>query len=116
MSLYGYGFDRRRHCRAVAWQAMLDAAASEEEIVTAARDYVAMLTPEEIAELPRECRPFRIVDGSDVTDYAFRLAHEQFLWDPLESSTLQKLSAFMTSASLRLSQILAASPQAGDLQ
>lgn len=106
MSLYGYGFDRRRHPRAVAWQGLLDAAASEEEVVTAVRDYLALVSPEEIAALPVACRPGRIVDASDVNDYAFVLAQHQFLRDPLEVTTLQKLSSFMTSASLRLTQLL----------
>src|SRR5690349_5780034 len=62
------------HMVGTTWQHRIDAARGREEIVAAARDYLATLSPSELCALPEGCRPpSKIVDAEDVSNYAFDL-------------------------------------------
>ena len=45
--------------RSLAWFDLLASASTPVEVVNVARDYLATWTPDEIAALPRACRPPR---------------------------------------------------------
>jgi hypothetical protein len=93
--------------RALGWQGQLEHADRPEAVLSLARDYFAQISPEEVAQLPEDCRPVRLVDADDVANYAFELARHQAAGDGPE--VLQKLATFFADASIRLSQLLAAS-------
>jgi len=95
--------------RSLGWQGQLDHATRPEAILAIARDYLAQVSPEEVAQLPEECRPGRLVDAADVSDYAFELARRQS--SPGATEVLHKLAAFFADASMRLSQILGESQE-----
>ncbi|HXF77679.1 MAG TPA: hypothetical protein VN598_02365 [Usitatibacter sp.] len=95
-----------RKLRSVGWQGQLDKADRPEAVLVVARDYLAQVSPEEIAQLPEDCRPTRLVDADDVATYAFDLARRQS--SPDSSDVLHKLAAFFADASNRLSQLLTA--------
>lgn len=97
--------DPRPAAGAIGWQERLDQCHSVAEVVEAVKDHLARLTPDEIATMPQACRPGRVVDADDVAEYALQLARAQC---EASSVLLDKLSGFMTHASLRLAQILAA--------
>ena len=101
--------DQRQHAerklRSLGWQGQLDQADRPEAVLAIARDYLAQVSPEEVAQLPEDCRPGRLVDADDVATYAFELARRQSSADAPE--VLHKLAAFFSDASKRLSQILA---------
>ena len=105
MSLYEQRKYPERRLRSLGWQGQLDHADRPEAVLAVARDYLAQISPEEVAQLPEECRPRRLVDGDDVASYALELARHQASADGPE--VLQKMAAFFADASLRLSQILA---------
>jgi hypothetical protein len=84
------------------------AAASREEVVDVARDFLALVTPEEMAHLPSDCRPGKLVDGEDVGNYALTLARRSCEPDFLDHPMLQRLAAFFGDALARLSQLAAA--------
>jgi hypothetical protein len=88
------------------WQERLSGATTEAEVVSVARDYVAQFTPEEIGHLPEPCKPTKIVDGADVSEYALTLMRHHC--DDGEGSTtpIHRLSAFFSNASVRLSEVL----------
>lgn len=98
--------------RSLGWQGQLDQADRPEAVVAVARDYLAQIGPEEVAQLPEECRPIRLVDADDVAAYAFQLARG--LNTPDAPEVLHRLAAFFSNASMRASRILAASPSATD--
>ena len=89
------------------WQERLDAAASAHEVLQVSRDFIATITPEETQQLPLECRPGKLVDHHDISDFAFTLVRhscaDQYLSDP----NLLRVATFFTRASQRLSRILA---------
>jgi len=92
------------------WQNRLDATRAAEEIVAAARDYLATFGPLELDALPEGCKPpAKIVDADDVTTYAFELV--RFECEVHETRELvHKLARFFSHASMRLAQITARDP------
>ena len=93
----------------ISWHTLLEAAETEHEVVDIARDFLATLSPYDIARLPANCRPGKMVDASDITTYAFVVMRHQCEKAQGKARVGYKLAAFFSSASIRLSQILAAS-------
>lgn len=91
----------------LSWQDRLDAAVSEAEVLAIVREFLATVTPYEIARLPEKLRPEKVGDANDVTSYAFELVRGDF--DDGER-VLHRLAHFFSRASIRLSQILAYHP------
>jgi hypothetical protein len=104
--LHQHGFDPRAGSPP-DWLSLILASSSEAEVASTARDYLATWTPEEIAQLPRDCRPGRIRDGEDIGNLAFRLARAHCFND--EDEVLEKMMVFFTHASTRIAQLEAAS-------
>jgi hypothetical protein len=93
----------------LSWQDRLDVAMSEGEVLAIAREFLATVTPDEIARLPDGLRPEKIGDANDVTGYAFELVRSDF---DDRQHVLHRLAHFFSRASIRLSQILAYHPSA----
>jgi hypothetical protein len=94
------------HPMPVTWQDRLHAAESESEVVAIARDFIAEFAPREIAMLPEACRPPKLVDGNDITDYAFSLIRHRCDDGVGAEYAVHRLSAFFSGATSRLAQIL----------
>lgn len=97
-----------------SWQQQLDGASSEAQIVSIARDFVARFDPAEIHSLPEPCRPGKIVDGGDVTEFAFALVRHRCEHDQRTTVLVHKLVTFFSSASARLAQITAVEQSPGN--
>jgi hypothetical protein len=89
----------------VGWQGRLEAATSREDVVDVARDFLALVTPEEVARMPVDCRPGKLVDGEDVANYAVMLARRSCDPDCFGDHNLQRVAAFFGDALGRLSQL-----------
>ena len=107
MSLSEPNLLAERRLRAIGWQGQLEQAIHPQDVLSVARDFLAQVSPEEIATLPPETRPERLVDADDIARYAFILAKAEHT--PGAPDLLHKLSAFFADASERLSRILAES-------
>jgi hypothetical protein len=95
------------HMTGTTWQHRLDSAHGVDEIVLAARDFVAGFDPFEIEALPPDCRmPAKIVDADDVTSYAFELVRFE-CHDHEAAQLVHRLARFFSHASMRLAQITA---------
>jgi hypothetical protein len=90
----------------VTWQDRLRSAETESEVVQVARDFLAEFSPNELALLPEPCRPPRIVDGNDITDYAFDLIRHRCDDGVGAEYAVHRLSSFFSGATSRLAQIL----------
>ena len=85
----------------------LHGALTADQVVNAARDYLAQWSPSEISRMPPHLRPGKIVDAEDVNAYAFELLQQQqFAMDPRASPEIHEMANFFSSASMRLPQIL----------
>jgi len=60
------------------WHKEIRAARSWQELLALARDFVARLSPEEVATLPPTCREIRIKGSDDLYFWHERLAEEYF--------------------------------------
>jgi hypothetical protein len=98
----------------VSWHERLQLASTEVEVVELCRYFVAQLTLAELAHLPEACRPRKLVDGSDVTEFAFALVRHRCDDGLGAEYTAHRLSAFFGAAATRLSQILQAQYESGE--
>jgi hypothetical protein len=87
-----------------SWKDLLDDASSVHDVVEVARDFLATWDRHEIAALPEQCRPGKIFDANDVNAYAFLLVRNDC--DGEAGPLVQKMAAFFSNASTRLSEIL----------
>src|SRR5688572_8741772 len=83
----------------LSWQGRLDTASTEAEVVDITRDFLATVSPYDIARLPEQCRPRKMVDANDITNYAFLIVRHHC--DDIHGTArvAHKLAAFFTSAS-----------------
>lgn len=81
-----------------------------------ARDFLARLTPTEIARLPRECRPGKLVDAHDISELAFSLTQRSCARDRISDDNLHRLASFFNEASQRLGTMhaFARTPDSGE--
>lgn len=82
----------------------LRAAASETEVVRVVRDFLAEWRPEELARVPRVCRPGKIRDGEDIADCAFALTKAR-MQDPEAGPLMIEMESFFAQACTRISEI-----------
>jgi hypothetical protein len=96
-----------------SWEGQLEQAADAAAVAAIARDYLALLTPAEIALLPDEARPARIRDADDVTETHERLveAYRRTRASGAELALLQRLSGFFARASVRMADLAAGPPE-----
>lgn len=89
------------------WFAQIDRARSIPETLSVARDYVATLTPEELALLPPECRPGRIRDQKDIEELHATLVdvYRASRATGEELEVLQRLTSFYVRLAIRLSEL-----------
>jgi hypothetical protein len=96
----------------INWQGRLDGAASEAEVVAAAREFIASFDPYEIDTLPEACRPGKLFTADDVTEYAFVLISHRCAESPEAAALVHKLADFFGHATVRLSRIAGRLPPA----
>ena len=91
----------------ISWLHQLDRATTLDQIVAIARDYLATWTPEEIARLPRACRPGRLREPEDIEELhscsvdAYRTTRAS----GAELTALQLLTSFIVHASQRIASL-----------
>jgi hypothetical protein len=97
------------------WRNMMRQSTQEEEVIELVRDHLARWTPEEIARLPEDCRPGRIRDADDISQWAFTLASNHCAGSvPAEDEhLLDRMLEFVTRAAVRLAELRSATAGAG---
>jgi hypothetical protein len=96
------------------WLAELEAASTEKDVVNTARDFVALLTRDEVALLPRGCRPPSPNTSKDINEWAVRLVQNCLVHhtDSSGFDLLQEVSDFFVMASARLTELQGATKHA----
>ncbi len=87
-----------------AWHSRVESARSADEIVALMRDYVATLTPEQLALLPDRYRPLRVKAEDDLEYWTFRLSNIP-AGERAGHEFVQDLFMHFLHASLRITQI-----------
>lgn len=114
MSRHHYSQEVHNALSQLGWHGRLGEAGTAEDVVAIARDYLALWSPEELALVPPELRPGKLVDADDVSAYALALVQAQMGRGSPGEAVVHKIGNFFGSASLRLSQILTRSEFATD--
>lgn len=94
------------HATGSAWLGRLNTATSTAEVVVLAREFLATWSADDLAKLPDSCEPGEISSSDDIAFYAFQLVREQCSGDS-QCVELHRMATFFSSASQRVSQILA---------
>ena len=91
----------------VSWHQQLESAASSLQVVAVVRGFLAGIPAEDLATLPRDCRPVSIRDASDIDCWNLRLAAAaRAIWGtPADGRVLYALANFFLRASVRLSHL-----------
>lgn len=92
------------------WRNLIRAATHEDDVVSLVRDHLARWTPGEIARLPEDCRPGRIRDFEDISQWAYALAatHCGRNLSPEDEPALDRMLEFVTQAAIRITELKAA--------
>ena len=89
--------------RSVRIESLFDAA-SEEEVVRLAREYLGSWRPEELAQIPPHCRPGKLRDAEDIGDCAYELTRARIATGGPQR-LLVEMESFFAQACSRLSEL-----------
>lgn len=89
----------------IGWEARLDAARNDAEVVAIARDFLASLDPLEVTYLPPACAVRRLPTANDVQAYALDIVRERRGTDEPAAMLLLRMSVFFTRVSSRLAAL-----------
>ena len=89
------------------WRTLLKGASTETEVLVLVRSFMGTWSADEIAAIPREVWPGRVVTPRDVTEAAMRLAaiHADYQGNDAGLALLQELLLFMTQAAVRVKHL-----------
>lgn len=91
---------------ALSRQSQLGAATSEAEVVALAREFLASISPYDLARIPESLRPRKLVDGKDITEYAVKLVRYDCDDSDGSARCMRRLANFFSSASIKLSKLV----------
>jgi hypothetical protein len=90
-----------------AWFDQLAATSTPEDVARVAREFVARWTPEELAQLPRSCRPGNLKFPEEVVDYAFTLVRAH-VDGQSANEAITRMATFFAEASWRVAAAMSA--------
>jgi hypothetical protein len=96
------------------WYDRIAAAETPDALLAAARDYLAMLTPEDLADVPEPFRAMRLKGLDDFAYWQKRLAEEYCDGGALregEAAIVSQLLAFFTTACEHRARLARAAPE-----
>jgi hypothetical protein len=91
----------------IQWYRDIERAGTPREVVALTRDFLATLTPRDLARVPESCRPGRVLDAEDIVFWGTRLAEEywQLRGTAADVAVLQELWGFFLRASVHIAQL-----------
>jgi hypothetical protein len=91
----------------IHWYRDIERTASPRQVVALARDYLATLTPRDLARVPQRCRPSRIFDEEDIVFWSGRLTEEywQLRGTAADAAILQELWSFFLRATIHIERL-----------
>jgi hypothetical protein len=98
------------------WHRQIETTGRVEDVLVTIRDYLATITPQELARLPATCRPGRVKGDDDIEYWTFMLSRQP--GPPpeagLDQELMQAIFQHFLHASMRISQIHKAMARVGD--
>lgn len=87
-----------------SWRSRLDEAKSPEAKLAVCNEFVARWKPEEITQLPPDCRPKARFEIAEIYPFALKLIQHLETGTRITDPLLHRLSIFFTTAALQLAQ------------
>jgi hypothetical protein len=89
------------------WREELAAAASEKDILNVVRDYVALLSRDELELLPGEARPGIIRTAEEISEWAVKLVRDQLaiIAASAGAEVLRDLCEFFAAAAAKMVEV-----------
>jgi hypothetical protein len=91
----------------IHWHHDLEKTATTRQVVALTRDYLATLTPRDLARVPERCRPSRIFDEEDIAFWGERLTEEywQLRGTAADVGVVQELWSFFLRAGIHITRL-----------
>ena len=85
----------------------LQATSSGHDLLGLVREYLSEWRPEELAQIPIECRPGKLFDAEDLSDFAIDLTRACVSFDvpPEHLKVIEEMDAFVGQACRRMAEI-----------
>jgi hypothetical protein len=87
---------------AIGWQARLNQANTPEHVAEVCREFLVVMTPAALEQLPASCQPPADLDLRDISSFALKLIRQLDVGDRATAPVLHELTTFFTKAALRL--------------
>jgi hypothetical protein len=93
------------------WREELAAAATEKDVINVVRDYVALLTSDDVAAMPGGSRPGLIATTEQIAEWAVKLVREQLALVAASEGVevMRDMCEFFAAAAGKVTQIRIAS-------
>jgi hypothetical protein len=90
---------------ASTWNAQLAECQSIQAVLAVVRDYLALLSPAELAAIPEPLRPRSFANAAELADFAFEITRHYCDSETSLPLPIAKLQEFFCSASNRAAQL-----------
>ena len=99
--------ERAGYATMIHWYRNIERTATTRQVVALARDYLATLTPRDLARVPQRSRPSRIFDEEDIAFWSGRLTEEywQLRGTAADVAILQELWSFFLRAAIHIERL-----------
>lgn len=87
-----------------AWLARIESAHSVAELIRTLRDYLASLSAEEIAQLPKGVSGASLAGAADIQEWAVMLAHHDLRGDP-DAQALHRSAVVFAAAGAKIPKL-----------
>lgn len=92
--------------KATTWQERLEDCCTERDVVEVTRAYLASFDHFEIARLPDDCKPTKLVSSSDISRFAVGLASYRYDENDDSAELIHRLAVFFIEAHMKLCRIV----------
>lgn len=91
----------------IHWHRDIEKTGTSRQVVALTRDYLATLSPRDLARVPERCRPSRIFDEDDIAFWSTRLTAEywQLRGTSADVGVVQELWSFFLRASIHVARL-----------
>ncbi|HEX7559864.1 MAG TPA: hypothetical protein VF386_11740 [Usitatibacter sp.] len=97
--------------RKARWREELDAATTEKDVINVVRDYVALLSRDDLRALPGGSRPGLIATAEEIAEWAVKLVREQLALVAASEGVeaMREMCEFFAAAAAKVTEIRIAS-------
>jgi hypothetical protein len=91
----------------LTWHRDIEKATNTHQVVRLTREYLAALSPGDLARIPQSCHPSRVIDESDISRCSARLTQEYWRLRGTQADlgVFQEMWSFFMRASIQIARL-----------